>query len=448
MTVRKTILNFPSSNIRIGATINDNTVGIGVDNMTDIILSVCKARDIEVWKTSSNFMDALLSTDRYIVIVPDEEVLQFEAVSPDSFEVLSEDQFVTMPQRAKLRERLKSESMEDRFGWYLQQLIKLSALQNFSDYDQLVIWDADTVPLKQINFFNNRGEPIHFIGTEHHEPYFSTIEDLLRMQKLVGYSFITQNFPITGKIADSFFEYIEERHQTNWFDAVVETVAASESSGFSEYETLGTFITNQYSNLPNITLTPWVRNGYAEAGTADISTAIERLREQQYAYAAFEDFHKPGRLDLPLNIRSKSKQILTRGFQIIKNIRPQLLGSDSTSGGEILSDFFEIDGPKQVVQLGANDGVHSDPLRDYLKTPGSYQATLVEPLEYYVNELQELYKGRDDVEIVQAAAGQSTNTRKIFYIPPETADEMNGDGPQNDWAHGQGSFDIQSITSD
>jgi hypothetical protein len=211
--------------------------------------------------------------------------------------------------------------MEYRFGWYLQQFIKLSAVKMFADYKEIVIWDADTVPLKQIRFFNNSGEPIHFVGTEHHKPYFSAIEKLLGMKKIVGYSFITQNFPITGEIVEDFFEHIEMRNRTSWFDAVLESAIVSESSGFSEYETLGTFIANQYPNLPNVTLTPWIRNGYNEAGTADISIAIERLREQRYAYAAFEDFHQPDRRYHVTNICRKSKRILKRGLRALKKKR-------------------------------------------------------------------------------------------------------------------------------
>jgi hypothetical protein len=33
----------------------------------------------------------------------------------------------------------------------------------------------------------------------------------------------------------------------------------------------------------------------------------------------------------------------------------------------------------------------------------------------------------------------------LFFIPPDLADQMNGTGPQNGWAHGQGSFDRKVI---
>ena len=48
--------------------------------------------------------------------------------------------------------------------------------------------------------------------------------------------------------------------------------------------------------------------------------------------------------------------------------------------------------------------------------------------------------GRNDIEVIQAAAGCRHGELKLYYIPSLTAKEMNGNGPENDWAKGQGSF--------
>ncbi len=113
--------------------------------------------------------------------------------------------------------------------------------------------------------------------------------------------------------------------------------------------------------------------------------------------------------------------------------------------GAFIKSFFESPEQKFVVQVGANDGVMSDPLRPYLTEPGNYRAVLVEPLPFYVERLRALYAGRADIEIVHAAVGAQESEQDIFFMPPELADRMNGDGPQNNWAHGQGSFDRQSV---
>lgn len=98
-----------------------------------------------------------------------------------------------------------------------------------------------------------------------------------------------------------------------------------------------------------------------------------------------------------------------------------------------------------VIQVGANDGVQNDPLRGYFSVPGRYSATLIEPLPYYVEKLRELYCGRDDIHIEMCAVGDADGEMTLYYVPPEIADQMNGDGPLNNWAHGQGSFDRNII---
>lgn len=107
--------------------------------------------------------------------------------------------------------------------------------------------------------------------------------------------------------------------------------------------------------------------------------------------------------------------------------------------------FHEPLKSKLVIQVGANDGVQSDPLRRFLGVPGDYQAILIEPIPFYVSKLKVLYQNRSDIQIIQAACGKTNQVKKLFFIDPDIADEMNGDGPQNNWAHGQGSFDRDTV---
>jgi FkbM family methyltransferase len=98
-----------------------------------------------------------------------------------------------------------------------------------------------------------------------------------------------------------------------------------------------------------------------------------------------------------------------------------------------------------VLQIGANDGVTGDILRRYLKQSINYDAALIEPIKFYAKKLQSLYSSRQDIKILNLAAGSSNRRQNLFYIPPVIADQMNGDGPFNDWAHGQGSFDKNTV---
>lgn len=115
------------------------------------------------------------------------------------------------------------------------------------------------------------------------------------------------------------------------------------------------------------------------------------------------------------------------------------------SSEEFLDLYFSSKKQKYILQIGANDGIQNDSLRKHLLIPGDYEATLLEPLPYYFKKLNDLYVGRKNIEIIQTACDCENSTRKIYFIDPEVADKMNGDGPINNWAHGQGSFSKEEV---
>jgi FkbM family methyltransferase len=112
-----------------------------------------------------------------------------------------------------------------------------------------------------------------------------------------------------------------------------------------------------------------------------------------------------------------------------------------------LRDFYEayFSSGKQarVVQVGANDGVMCDPLRQFLvhSTSQDVQAVLVEPIPFYYTKLRNLYADYPNITVLNVACGAACSHAPLYFIEPSVADQMNGDGPPNDWAHGQGSFD-------
>jgi len=72
---------------------------------------------------------------------------------------------------------------------------------------------------------------------------------------------------------------------------------------------------------------------------------------------------------------------------------------------------------------------------------------LVEALPYYCDKLNRLYADQDNVQVVNALVASGKGQRQLFYINPIVADEMDGDGPMNCWAHGQGSFSRDTVVS-
>lgn len=232
----------------------------------DTVFSVCASRDIDVWAIASRYIRRYIDARSYVVIVPDREVDLFKARTGDSFQVLPESECVGIYDQ-QLREIAKLAGKE-RFGWYLQQVIKISFLSNAGDDEVFLIWDADTVPLRSLDFVAEDGALRYYRSEEFHRPYFTSINRLLGLEKKVDYSFIAQCFAIRGRWAKEFFAYIEDRSGCHWVDALVSSVDFREACGFSEYETLGTFLSHFHASEIRIAPGKWERNGRSLTGEA------------------------------------------------------------------------------------------------------------------------------------------------------------------------------------
>lgn len=120
----------------------------------------------------------------------------------------------------------------------------------------------------------------------------------------------------------------------------------------------------------------------------------------------------------------------------------------SSSVGEFYQAYFGSPGRKSVIQVGANDGIMCDPLRPFLalSRQQDVHAVLIEPIPFYFARLRALYAEYPNVSVLNVACGAAPGKAPLYFIAPDVADRMNGEGPANDWAHGQGSFD-KSVVS-
>jgi hypothetical protein len=149
-------------------------------------------------------------------------------------------------------------------------------------------------------------------------------------------------------------------------------------------------------------------------------------------------YRTPSVLDINMFF-NRLKRLIFKAFSVLQ------FAENKPSLEEFLGRVFESKRIKTLVQIGANDGIQNDPLHDYLISPQAFRTILVEPITYYCDRLRVLYSNRPDVTVIQSAAGSSERIHDFFYLPPELASEMNGDGPKNDWAHGQGSFSKETV---
>jgi FkbM family methyltransferase len=386
-----------------------------------MLVSVCCQKDINTWKKASVYVLKYIDALNYRLIVPDKEVELFQQITPKEFDVIGESIYLGRKNLNWLRSFFP-ENNKKRAGWYLQQLIKIAAAASSeNDNDIILIWDADTLPLKKLSFISQDNKLVYYTGNEHHVPYFQNIKRLLGLSKIVQFSFIAQCFPVKCSWVKEYISEIERLHNLDWMTAIVNSLDFNEeNSGFSEYESIGTFLTHTHQNEIEFCKNSWQRFGSSLIGLNNMSEYNVNYFSRYYDFMSFESWDKEE--------------------ENLKNV-----WFDDVD--EFYNFYFSSKKNKIIIQVGANDCEMDDPLRKYLcnQNTKSFSAVLIEPLPFYVNKLKKLYERNPSISIIQAACGKFKESKNLFYISPHIADKMNGSGPMNNWAHGQGSFDKDVI---
>lgn len=221
------------------------------------VVSVCCVKDIKVWKLTAHYLPKYIDSIEYLLVVPDNEVSLFRGITPSIWSVRGEGEFVYDYSKNTIENRLVGKNV-GRAGWYLQQFIKINAILDpiLSDDDYVLIWDADTVPLKKIKFMGSSisSRLMFYSGSEFHHPYFLTLNKMLGIERVGNFSFIAQCLPT--KVA-----WVREMLSTfpDYVDFVLSALPGKSVAEFSEYETIGTFIFLNYPQCVALNKRRWSR---------------------------------------------------------------------------------------------------------------------------------------------------------------------------------------------
>lgn len=270
-----------------------------------VIISVAHRPVLPVWKFTSRLLEVRFPGAKKVVIVPFRDLELFRRATGEGISVVSEDD--VMESWAETFESASKAGLPDRKGWYLQQLLKIQALIDYSDSAHLLIWDADTLPLREIDFFGT-GIPQYFLGTEHNKKYFETIANLLGSSDFYNASFIAQCFPILGSQVKGFVEHLGARHGLGAIEAIISSIDFSHPASFSEYETLGTFVASQGGGIEQPGFGRWSRNGWRRIGSPWLAHNLYKTSEHpELAFVAFE--RKPLRYRVRSFVRGAMRQL-------------------------------------------------------------------------------------------------------------------------------------------
>lgn len=255
----------------------------------DRVVNVACAKDIQTWSYSAPRILKHIAARQYSLITPDREMAEFQRVTPAPFVVEPESRYLRGHDIDSIRSLLP-QRVEHRAGWYLQQFVKLEACKLDEPDASCLIWDADTVPLKDLDFHDAEGKLLYYSATEHHAPYFDTITKLLGQDRVATHSFIAQCLPTKSAWVHELTDAISGSGQ-DWIGAVLSSVAGLDESEFSEYETLGNFIFARHPQDVRLTDRPWLRTGNSTAGSiATLSRWKTRKLARKYDFIAFENW--------------------------------------------------------------------------------------------------------------------------------------------------------------
>ena len=213
----------------------------------DVVIPI-NINDSKKFLQQTKHLKKFLDFDKMIIIAPNNSKIIYENLS-DIF--INEEELIP---KQKLIEIFNKRGINktDRIGWYEQQFLKMS-YSTICKKEYYLLWDADTIPIKTIKMFDN-GRPIFDIKNEYHHPYFITMNNLLKDLHFSKFSYISEHMIIKTEYMKNLISQIEKN--TNipgrfYYEKILMSIDKSEitKSGFSEFETYGTYIDNNYPHF-------------------------------------------------------------------------------------------------------------------------------------------------------------------------------------------------------
>lgn len=256
------------------------------------VVSVCAKKDLSIWSMVAKYLPQYIPANHYSVYVPDSELKKFKEITNPDIEVCPESSLIGGLSKV-LFDHLAIEN-RDRFGWYLQQLIKIAAIYNQPKDATVLIWDADTLPLKPLSFVNQHNVLELYSSSEYRSSYFDFIERILNLKKISDRSFIAQCMPVRAYWIHEMASQIESRYSDGWLKSLIMQIDPKEPAGFSEYETIGTFIAHKYPDAWYMPKRSWCRNGVSLIGSPQYLSRFElRGLAKEYDFISFERWDRP-----------------------------------------------------------------------------------------------------------------------------------------------------------
>lgn len=233
-------------------------------------------------------------------VVADRETLRFlqSRLPPDLPAVyLEEHELVTREDAERLRmvfrERIGS---DERARWYFQQFYKMAACRIPEIAEHYLIWDGDAILLRTLDFCDSTGRACFCTRDGYCQAYFDTINRLFGLEKPMKPSFIAEHQWIDTAVMNNLLSELEQapNRAETWMLTIIGAIADKDlgASGFSEYETYGTYFVHHHPNDFVLHTLKHMRGASALFGSQPDRITLASLMARGYAFASFESYHR------------------------------------------------------------------------------------------------------------------------------------------------------------
>lgn len=284
----------------------------------DVLVSI-GPQHLPVAPLTLRALDSFVDANRIWVLAdaPVLTVLKTELSDREQFVFLDESALAQTISRADVEKYLEMRVGSDRrAGWYFQQFLKMGAccLPEMAPY--YLIWDADTIPLQPMKFFDAQGRVLVQPGPKLHMPYFATIERLLGRAAMGEYSFVSEHLMVERATMERLLEAIDQRfpQTVRWTEAILASIdeEALPFSGFSEFETYGDFALERDSSAFARRSLRVLREGTLIYGRKPGWLDLLDMMLCDLHFVSFEVWHNPSRRKVHLRrVRSLLRALAT-----------------------------------------------------------------------------------------------------------------------------------------
>lgn len=251
------------------------------------IISLCEKNHLDIWRKNTNYIPRYIKGSAYTLIVPKNQLKLFKKYTNNIYNIKVDENFISKKNLNYLKAKFKKN--KDRINWIKQNLIKLEAGCK-SEYENILIWDADTVPIKNISFFS--GKKLKYYTSKENELSYHTINKKLLNYESPQFSFISQCIITKVSWMKKMKLKIQKKFKKQWITAIIDLMDIKSQNPISEYELIGVFNLNNFKHLMKFTKNNWSRFGYSLTGSVEnLDKNIKKL-SRNYDYISFEKWEK------------------------------------------------------------------------------------------------------------------------------------------------------------